>query len=50
MREAAATPFAHDRTQVAATGLARVVVDMLTEPELLAAARAEFAEQTPVPA
>lgn len=43
MREAAATPFAHDRTQVAATGLARVVADLLTEPGLLEAARAEFA-------
>ncbi|MGN9909830.1 M20 family metallopeptidase [Phytohabitans sp. LJ34] len=42
MREAAATSFAHDRTQVAAAGLARVVADLLTEPELLAAARAEF--------
>jgi amidohydrolase len=43
MRDAAATPFAHDRTQVAATGLARVVADLLTDPKLLAAARAEFA-------
>jgi metal-dependent amidase/aminoacylase/carboxypeptidase family protein len=43
MREAAATPFAHDRTQVAAVGLAQVVADLLTEPELLAAAVAEFA-------
>jgi metal-dependent amidase/aminoacylase/carboxypeptidase family protein len=43
MREAAASSFAHDRTQVAATGLARVVADLLTEPDLLAAARAEFA-------
>ena len=43
MREAAATSFAHDRTQVAATGLARVVADLLSEPGLLAAARAEFA-------
>jgi amidohydrolase len=42
MREAAATPFAHERTQVAATGLARVVADLLTEPDLLAAARTEF--------
>ena len=32
IREAAATSFAHDRTQVAATGLARVVADLLTEP------------------
>ncbi|MDG4786932.1 M20 family metallopeptidase [Micromonospora sp. WMMD1102] len=45
MREAAATPFAHDRTQVAATGLARVAAELLTGPELLAAARAEFAAQ-----
>ncbi|GIG91161.1 M20 family metallopeptidase [Plantactinospora endophytica] len=43
MREAAATPLAHDRTQVAATGLARVVTELLTRPDLLAAARAEFA-------
>lgn len=50
MREAAATPFAHDRTMVAATGLARVVADLLTEPGLLAAARREFAEQSRVPA
>lgn len=43
MREAAATPFAHDRTQVAAAGLASVVAELLTEPGLLAAAQAEFA-------
>ncbi|OHV30372.1 amidohydrolase [Pseudofrankia sp. EUN1h] len=43
MRAAARTSFAHDRTQVAATGLARVVTDLLTDPELLAGARAEFA-------
>jgi amidohydrolase len=43
MREAAATPFAHDRTQVAAAGLAWVVAGLLTGSELLAAARAEFA-------
>jgi metal-dependent amidase/aminoacylase/carboxypeptidase family protein len=43
MRAAARTPFAHDRTQVAATGLARVVTDLLTDPELLVGARAEFA-------
>jgi len=48
MREAAATSFAHDRTQVAATGLASVVAGLLTEPELLAAARAEFAAETEV--
>jgi amidohydrolase len=42
MREAAATSFAHDRTQVAAVGLARVVADVLTEPTLMEAARAEF--------
>ncbi len=44
MREAAATPLAHDRTQVAATGLAEVVSALLTEPDVLAAARAEFEE------
>jgi amidohydrolase len=43
MREAAASSFAHERTRVAATGLARVVADLLTEPDLLTAARAEFA-------
>ncbi|GAB3977837.1 hypothetical protein GCM10027615_50750 [Plantactinospora veratri] len=48
MREAAATPFAHDRTEVAATGLARVVAELLTRPELLAAARVEFAAQPEV--
>ncbi|WP_416984691.1 M20 family metallopeptidase [Streptomyces sp. T028] len=42
MREAAATPLAHDRTQTAATGLADVVAQLLTEPGVLAAARAEF--------
>lgn len=41
MREAAATPFAHDRAQVAATGLASVAAELLTEPSLFAAARAE---------
>ncbi|WP_406836234.1 M20 family metallopeptidase [Streptomyces sp. AHU1] len=49
MREAAATPFAHDRTQVAAAGLAEVVTALLTEPEVLAAARAEFAAGAGVP-
>ncbi|WP_028808555.1 M20 family metallopeptidase [Streptomyces canus] len=44
MREAAATPLAHDRTQVAATGLAEVVTELLTEPAVLAAAQAEFEE------
>ncbi|AVT28494.1 MULTISPECIES: amidohydrolase [unclassified Plantactinospora] len=48
MREAAATPLAHDRTEVAATGLARVVAELLTRPDLLAAARAEFAAQSEV--
>ncbi|MFI5469230.1 M20 family metallopeptidase [Streptomyces cacaoi] len=43
MAEAAATPFAHDRTRIAATGLAKVAADLLTDPELLASARAEFA-------
>lgn len=42
MRDASATAFAHDRTQVAATGLARVVTDLVSDPEFLAAARAEF--------
>ncbi|MGV9455387.1 M20 family metallopeptidase [Streptomyces sp. NPDC003635] len=42
MRDAAATPLAHDRTQIAATGLADVVAALLTEPEVMAAARSEF--------
>ncbi|TXL91785.1 amidohydrolase [Streptomyces sp. IB2014 016-6] len=42
MRDASATAFAHDRTQIAATGLARVVTDLVADPEFLAAARAEF--------
>ncbi|MCX5602396.1 hypothetical protein OG418_46285 [Streptomyces phaeochromogenes] len=42
MQEPAATPLAHDRTQVAATVLADVVAALLTEPEALVAARAEF--------
>ncbi|MFF8957925.1 amidohydrolase [Streptomyces sp. NPDC014894] len=45
MREASATAFAHDRTEIAAIGLARVAVDLVTDPELLAAARAEFAAE-----
>jgi amidohydrolase len=45
MCEAAATPFAHERTRVAAVGLARVVADLVTEPEFLEAARAEFAAE-----
>ena len=46
---AAATRLAHDRTQVAATGLARVVAELLTQPELLAASRAEFAASSEAP-
>jgi amidohydrolase len=46
MREAAATDLAHDRTQVAAAGLAAVVADLLSDPATLAAARAEFAAAT----
>ncbi|MFF3706704.1 hypothetical protein [Streptomyces phaeochromogenes] len=42
IREAAATTLAPDRTQVAATALAEVVAALLTEPEVLVAARAEF--------
>lgn len=44
MRDASVTDFAHDRTQIAATGLARVVTDLVSDPEFLAAARAEFEE------
>ncbi|MGW0599448.1 M20 family metallopeptidase [Streptomyces sp. NPDC002776] len=43
MREAAASPFAHDRTELAATGLARLVTELLLDGALLAAAGAEFA-------
>lgn len=42
MRDASVTAFAHDRTQIAATGLARVVTDLVTDPDFLATARAEF--------
>ncbi|MFG2003468.1 M20 family metallopeptidase [Spirillospora sp. NPDC048911] len=45
MNEAAATPFAHERTQAAATALARVVTDLLTRPAFLGDTRAEFAAQ-----
>ncbi|MFI9255834.1 amidohydrolase [Streptomyces sp. NPDC053069] len=44
MREAAATSLAHDRTEIAATGLARVVAELLTDEKLLTAVRAEFAQ------
>ncbi|MFF5007751.1 hypothetical protein ACFY3G_33615 [Streptomyces phaeochromogenes] len=42
MREVTAAPLAHARTQVAATVLADVVAALLTEPEVLVAARVEF--------
>ncbi|MEV0938063.1 hypothetical protein ACIBMX_28845 [Streptomyces phaeochromogenes] len=42
MREPAATPLAHDRTQVAATLLADVTAALLTESEALVATRVEF--------
>lgn len=42
MRDASVTAFAHDRTQIAATGLARVVTDLVSDPDFLATARAEF--------
>lgn len=42
LREASATSFAHDRAQIAATGLASVLTDLVTKPEFLAAARREF--------
>ncbi|WP_327398063.1 hypothetical protein [Streptomyces phaeochromogenes] len=42
MREVTAAPLAHALTQVAATVLADVVAALLTEPEALVAARAEF--------
>ncbi|MFI1014341.1 amidohydrolase [Streptomyces sp. NPDC020965] len=43
MREASVTSLAHDRTGIAAVGLARVVSDLLADSGFLAAARAEFA-------
>lgn len=46
MRDASATVFAHDRTRTAATGLARVVTDLVSDPEFLAAARVEFEAAT----
>jgi amidohydrolase len=42
LREAAATPFAHERTAVAAAALAHVAAELLTRPTLLRAARAAF--------
>ncbi|MFJ2646225.1 M20 family metallopeptidase [Streptomyces sp. NPDC087420] len=43
MSEAGVRRFAHERTRIAAIGLARVVTDLVTEPEFLEAARSEFA-------
>ncbi len=42
MREAARTPRAHDSTALMAAAIARTALDVLTDPHLLAAARAEF--------
>ncbi|SBT89524.1 amidohydrolase [Streptomyces sp. DI166] len=47
MREAAAGTFAHDRTEIAAAGLARVTAELLMDPQLLDAAREEFAAVRP---
>lgn len=44
-RDAAGTPQAHDNAIAAAKALALVAVDLLAEPALLAAARAEFEER-----
>ena len=42
LREAAATPAAHDAMLAAAHAMASLGLDLLTEPELLASATAEF--------
>ncbi|MDQ3098061.1 MAG: hypothetical protein M3Q61_07835, partial [Chloroflexota bacterium] len=44
-RDAAGSPQAHDNAIAAAKALALVAVDLLVEPALLAAARAEFEER-----
>jgi len=44
-RDAAGTPQAHDNAIAAAKALALVAVDLLAEPALLAAAKAEFEER-----
>jgi metal-dependent amidase/aminoacylase/carboxypeptidase family protein len=45
MREAAATPEAHDRTALMAAAIARTALDALGDPEFLDAARDEFHRQ-----
>jgi hypothetical protein len=45
MRDAAATPEAHDRTALMAAAIARTALDALGDPELLDAARDEFHRQ-----
>ncbi|EGX57330.1 amidohydrolase [Streptomyces zinciresistens K42] len=42
MREAAGTPQARDATETIATGLAALVLDLLGDPDFLAAVREEF--------
>jgi len=44
-RDAAVTPRAHENALAAAKGMALLTIDLLTEPALLAAARAEFEER-----
>jgi amidohydrolase len=46
MREAARTPEAHDATETIATALTALVLDLLGDPEFLAAVRGEFATHT----
>ena len=41
-RDAAATPLAHENALAAAKAMALLTIDLLTDPALLAAARAEF--------
>jgi len=44
-RDAAVTPRAHENALAAAKGMALLTIDLLTEPALLAAARAEFEDR-----
>jgi amidohydrolase len=45
-RAAAITPLAHERTAIAARAMSDLLLDLLDRPELLAAARDEFATMT----
>lgn len=46
LRDAAATPWAHDQAARMAAALARTAVDALSDPDFLAAARQEFEQAT----